>query len=154
MPQRKRRSGELNVRKDKLSKQNVILYFLGIIPVVAWPVDCSCLEDGLIGLVRPVRNDYANPFRIELCEDIVKLSSFCFWPMELQSASIFPQSTITGDEKNMDQPNGARLAQSTRNMPIRIRQRTRFSRRMSLSGLMVKAQKKPECTGMQWFRCR
>lgn len=53
MPQRKRRSGELNVRKDKLSKQNVILYFLGIIPVV-WLglLIAPCLEDGLIGLVQ------------------------------------------------------------------------------------------------------
>ena len=41
------------MRKDKLSKQNVILYFLGIIPVV-WlgMLIAPCLEDGLIGLVQ------------------------------------------------------------------------------------------------------
>lgn len=41
------------MRKDKLSKQNVILYFLGIIPVV-WLglLIAPCLEDGLIGLVQ------------------------------------------------------------------------------------------------------
>ena len=52
---------------------------------------------------------------------------------------LFYEQYLTGDEKNMAQPNGARLAQSTRNMPTRIRQRTRFSRRMSQSGLTVES---------------
>lgn len=61
------------MRKDKLSKQNVILYFLGIIPVV-WLglLIAPCLEDGLIGLVQQFGTIMQNPFRIELCEDSVK----------------------------------------------------------------------------------
>ena len=34
MPQQRKRNGEPTVRQDKLSKQNVILYLCGIIPVV------------------------------------------------------------------------------------------------------------------------
>ena len=73
MPRQKKRGGERNVRKDKLSKQNVILYFLGIIPVV-WLglLIAPCLEDGLIGLVQQFGTIMQNPFRIELCEDSVK----------------------------------------------------------------------------------
>ena len=58
------------MRKDKLSKQNVILYFLGIIPVV-WLglLIAPCLADGLIGLVQQFGAIMQNPFRIELCED-------------------------------------------------------------------------------------
>ena len=125
------------MRKDKLSKQNVILYFLGIIPVV-WLglLIAPCLEDGLIGLVQQFGTIMQNPFRIELCEDSVKAVLVLLLAYGI---AIFPQSTITGDEKNMAQPNGARLAQSTRNMPTRIRQRTRFSRRISLSGLTVES---------------
>ena len=61
------------MRKDKLSKQNVILYFLGIIPVV-WLglLIAPCLEDGLIGLVQQFGTIMQNSFRIELCEDSVK----------------------------------------------------------------------------------
>ena len=61
------------MRKDKLSKQNVILYFLGIIPVV-WLglLIAPCLEDGLIGLVQQFGTIMQNPFRIELCEDSLK----------------------------------------------------------------------------------
>ena len=61
------------MRKDKLSKQNVILYFLGIIPVV-WLglLIAPCLEGGLIGLVQQFGTIMQNPFRIELCEDSVK----------------------------------------------------------------------------------
>ena len=60
-------------KEDKLSKQNVILYFLGIIPVV-WLglLIAPCLEDGLIGLVQQFGTIMQNPFRIELCEDSVK----------------------------------------------------------------------------------
>lgn len=51
------------MRKDKLSKQNVILYFLGIIPVV-WLglLIAPCLEDGLIGLVQQFGTIMQNPF--------------------------------------------------------------------------------------------
>ena len=56
------------MRKDKLSKQNVILYFLGIIPVV-WLglLIARWLEDGLIGLVQKFGSMMQNPLRRVLC---------------------------------------------------------------------------------------
>ena len=131
------------MRKDKLSKQNVILYFLGIIPVV-WLglLIAPCLEDGLIGLVQQFGTIMQNPFRIELCEDSVKavlvllLAYGIAIGVYLSSEHNYRRREEHG---SMAQPNGARLAQSTRNMPTRIRQRTRFSRKMSQSGLTVES---------------
>lgn len=61
------------MRQDKLSKQNVILYLCGIIPVV-WLglLVAPCLKDGLPGLVRQFGSVMQNPFQIQLCEDSVK----------------------------------------------------------------------------------
>ena len=61
------------MRQDKLSKQNVILYLCGIIPVV-WLglLIAPCLEDGLPGLVQQFGAVMQNPFQIQLCEDSVK----------------------------------------------------------------------------------
>lgn len=61
------------MRQDKLSKQNVILYFCGIIPVV-WLglLIAPCLKDGLPGLVQQFGSAMQNPFQIQLCEDSVK----------------------------------------------------------------------------------
>ena len=61
------------MRQDKLSKQNVILYFCGIIPVV-WIglLIAPCLKDGLPGLVQQFGSVMQNPFQIQLCEDSVK----------------------------------------------------------------------------------
>ena len=61
------------MRQDKLSKQNVILYLCGIIPVV-WLglLIAPCLEDGLPGLVQQFGSVMQNPFQIQLCEDSVK----------------------------------------------------------------------------------
>ena len=61
------------MRQDKLSKQNVILYFCGIIPVV-WLglLIAPCLKDGLPGLVQQFGSVMQNPFQIQLCEDSVK----------------------------------------------------------------------------------
>ena len=61
------------MRQDKLSKQNVILYLCGIIPVV-WLglLIAPCLMDGLPGLVRQFGSVMQNPFQIQLCEDSVK----------------------------------------------------------------------------------
>ena len=66
------------MRKDKLSKQNVILYFLGIIPVV-WLglLIAPCLEDGLIGLVQQFGTIMQNPFRSG------EISITCFNPDRL-----------------------------------------------------------------------
>ena len=61
------------MRRDKLSKQNVILYLCGIIPVV-WLglLIAPCLKDGLPGLVQQFGSVMQNPFQIQLCEDSVK----------------------------------------------------------------------------------
>ena len=61
------------MRKDKLSKQNIILYLFGVIPVV-WLglLIAPCLKDGLLGLVQQFGAIMQNPFKIELCEDSVK----------------------------------------------------------------------------------
>lgn len=73
MPQQRKRNGEPTVRQDKLSKQNVILYLCGIIPVV-WLglLIAPCLKDGLPGLVQQFGSVMQNPFKIQLCEDSVK----------------------------------------------------------------------------------
>ena len=73
MPQPRRRSGERNVRKDKLSKQSIILYLFGVIPVV-WLglLIAPSMKDGLLGLVQQFGTIMQNPFKIELCEDSVK----------------------------------------------------------------------------------
>ena len=73
MPQQRKKNGELTVRQDKLSKQNVILYLCGIIPVV-WLglLIAPCLGDGLPGLVQQFGTVMQNPFKIQLCEVSVK----------------------------------------------------------------------------------
>ena len=73
MPQQRKRNGEPTVRQDKLSKQNVILYLCGIIPIV-WLglLIAPCLKDGLPGLVQQFGSVMQNPFQIQLCEDSVK----------------------------------------------------------------------------------
>lgn len=73
MPRQKKESGYLTVRKDKLSKQNVILYLFGMIPVV-WLglLIAPCMENGLMSLIQEFGTVMENPFQIKLCEDSVK----------------------------------------------------------------------------------
>lgn len=61
------------MRKDKLSKQNIILYLCGIIPVV-WLglLIAPCMENGLVSLIGEFGTVMENPFQIKLCEDSVK----------------------------------------------------------------------------------
>ena len=68
------------MRQDKLSKQNVILYLCGIIPVV-WLglLIAPCLKDGLPGLVQQFGSVMQNPFKIQLCEDSVKTVLTLLW---------------------------------------------------------------------------
>ena len=63
----------MTVRKDKLSKQNIILYLCGIIPVV-WLglLIAPCMENGLVSLIQEFGTVMENPFQIKLCEDSVK----------------------------------------------------------------------------------
>ena len=61
------------MRHDKLSRQNVILYLCGVIPVV-WIafLIAPVMKDGLPGLISNFGAVMENPFHIELCEDSIK----------------------------------------------------------------------------------
>lgn len=61
------------MKHDKLSKQNIILYSLGVIPV-AWLalLIAPCMTDGLPGLIGQFGTVMQNPFKIQLCEDSLK----------------------------------------------------------------------------------
>ena len=61
------------MRRDKLSKQNIILYLIGVIPVV-WIalLIAPAMKDGIVGLVTNFGAVMENPFHIELCKDSLK----------------------------------------------------------------------------------
>ncbi len=61
------------MKHDKLSKQNIVLYSLGVIPVV-WLalLIAPCMTDGLPGLIEQFGTVMQNPFKIQLCEDSLK----------------------------------------------------------------------------------
>lgn len=61
------------MRHDKFSKQNILLYCLGTIPVVWLALRIApFMEDGLPGLIRNFRAAMSRPFHITLCEDSLK----------------------------------------------------------------------------------
>lgn len=61
------------MRHDKFSRQNVLLYCLGTIPVI-WLalLIAPFMEDGLPGLIRNFGAAMSRPFHITLCEDSLK----------------------------------------------------------------------------------
>lgn len=61
------------MRRDKLSKQNIVLYCFGVLPVI-WIglLVAPCLEEGLVGLVKNFGSVMSNPFHITLCGDSLK----------------------------------------------------------------------------------
>ena len=61
------------MRRDKFSKQNILLYAFGVIPVV-WLalLIAPCMENGLARLIENFGSVMQNPFRITLCEDSLK----------------------------------------------------------------------------------
>lgn len=73
MPQQKKKNGDLTVKNDKFSKQNIVLYFFGIIPVV-WLglLIAPCMDNGLVSLIQKFGTVMQNPFHIQLCEDSLK----------------------------------------------------------------------------------
>ena len=73
MPQQKKKNGDLTVKNDKLSKQNIVLYFFGIIPVV-WLglLIAPCMDNGHVSLIQKFGTVMQNPFHIQLCEDSLK----------------------------------------------------------------------------------
>lgn len=61
------------MRHDKFSKQNILLYCLGTIPVVWLALRIApFMEDGLPGLIRNFGAAMSCPFHITLCEDSLK----------------------------------------------------------------------------------
>ena len=61
------------MRKDKLSKQSILLYLFGMIPVI-WIalLIAPFLKDGLVGIVNNFGAVMSNPFQLMWCEDSVK----------------------------------------------------------------------------------
>lgn len=61
------------MRQDKFSKQNIILYVCGVIPVI-WMglLIAPSMGNGLAGLIENFGTIMEHPFRISLCEDSVK----------------------------------------------------------------------------------
>lgn len=61
------------MRRDKLSKQNIVLYCFGVLPVI-WIglLVAPCLEEGLVGLVKNFGSVMSDPFHITLCGDSLK----------------------------------------------------------------------------------
>jgi len=61
------------VRHDKFSKQNILLYCLGTIPVVWLALRIApFMEDGLPGLIQNFGAAMSRPFHITLCENSLK----------------------------------------------------------------------------------
>lgn len=61
------------MRHDKFSKQNILLYCLGTIPVVWLALRIApFMEDGLPGLIRNFGAAMSRPFHITLCENSLK----------------------------------------------------------------------------------
>lgn len=61
------------MKQDKFSKQNIILYVCGVIPVI-WLglLIAPSMGNGLAGLIENFGTIMEHPFRISLCEDSVK----------------------------------------------------------------------------------
>lgn len=61
------------MRRDKLSKQNIVLYCFGVLPVI-WIglLVAPCLEEGLVGLVKNFGSVMSDPFHITLCGGSLK----------------------------------------------------------------------------------
>ncbi len=61
------------MRRDKLSRQNIILCCLGIIPVVWFGLLIApYLSEGMIGLIKNFSEVMNDPFQITLCEDSLR----------------------------------------------------------------------------------
>ena len=73
MPRHKRKRERLTVRHDKLSKQNVILYCFGVIPVV-WIalLIAPYIDGGIFEFVKGFGEAMSDPFHITLCSSTPK----------------------------------------------------------------------------------
>ena len=62
------------MKKDKFSKQSILLYCMGIIPVVWFGLLIApCMGNGIASLLREFGTVMEHPFLIRLCEDSLKI---------------------------------------------------------------------------------
>ena len=94
----------------------VILSVIGILPVV-WLalLIAPSVKGGLPEILPKLMTVFNNPFQIELCEDSLKLSSFCFCATASVSAFISQHAGITDAGRNTARQNGAMHELSIRN---------------------------------------
>ena len=61
------------MRQDKFSKQNIILYLCGVIPVI-WMglLIAPCMGNGMAGLIQDFSSVMEHPFHIRLCGDSLR----------------------------------------------------------------------------------
>ena len=66
------------MRQDRFSKQSLLLYLLGLIPV-CWLglLLAPVMEEGALGIVRHFGELMQDPFQIKWCEDSLKTVLFC-----------------------------------------------------------------------------
>ena len=62
------------MKQDKFDRAHIILYFLGIIPVV-WLalLAAPAFGDGLAGFLQKAESVFSNPLHIEICENSTKV---------------------------------------------------------------------------------
>lgn len=61
------------MKQDRLSKNNLILYACGLIPVIWFALlTAPYIGEGLVGIIENLSVVFANPFKISFCEDSLK----------------------------------------------------------------------------------
>ena len=61
------------MKQDRLSKNNLILYACGLIPVIWFALlTAPYMGEGLVGIIENLSVAFANPFKISFCEDSLK----------------------------------------------------------------------------------
>ena len=61
------------MKQDRLSKNNLILYASGLIPVIWFALlTAPYMGEGLVGIIENLSVAFANPFKISFCEDSLK----------------------------------------------------------------------------------
>ena len=61
------------MKQDRLSKNNLILYACGLIPVIWFAIlTAPYMGEGLVGIIENLNIAFANPFKIFFCEDSLK----------------------------------------------------------------------------------
>lgn len=104
------------MNRDNDRQTSIILSMIGILPVV-WLglLIAPSVKGGLPEILPSLMNVMSDPFHIELCDDSVKLSSFCSSAMEWASASISQHAETTDAGRNTAVRNGATQKPWTRN---------------------------------------